>query len=216
MRILHPALSKANLYTSSLRKRFEQNQHDCNFTILALLPTLGNRVLEEMDVEKISYTLQRRPHNGSALKVEEIRGGESGSDDAASSDSRLGITQGNSNEDESGSNWGQPGASPLSDSIVTLSSNGSGREEEVGWSHQERRDPANALTARTNSTQGKLVFNVQGGTLARAQDPLYVIIERRTQILTFIHSVYSNTHHTLLCHPAVYTNTHSAQLDWTL
>ncbi|KAF8509650.1 Peroxin-3 [Hysterangium stoloniferum] len=42
----------------NLRRRFQQNQQDCTYTILTLLPTLGERILEEMDVESITLTLQ--------------------------------------------------------------------------------------------------------------------------------------------------------------
>ncbi|KAF8336873.1 Peroxin-3 [Cantharellus anzutake] len=43
----------------NLRKRFQQNQEDCSYHILALLPTLGNSILEEMDVERITLQLQQ-------------------------------------------------------------------------------------------------------------------------------------------------------------
>jgi peroxin-3 len=46
--------------TRSLKRRFLQNQQDCTFTVLALLPTLGARILEEMDVETVTETLQGR------------------------------------------------------------------------------------------------------------------------------------------------------------
>lgn len=44
---------------SSLRRRFAQNQEDCNFTILALLPTLGDQLFSHMDVEGLTAKLQR-------------------------------------------------------------------------------------------------------------------------------------------------------------
>lgn len=42
----------------SLRRRFEQNQQDISFTIMALLPSLGQHILEGMDVEGITQELQ--------------------------------------------------------------------------------------------------------------------------------------------------------------
>lgn len=42
----------------NLRRRFQQNQQDCTYTILALVPTLGDKILEEMDVESITLKLQ--------------------------------------------------------------------------------------------------------------------------------------------------------------
>lgn len=45
---------------TSLRRRFQQNMEDCTYTIMALIPTVGTRILEEMDVERISLELQSR------------------------------------------------------------------------------------------------------------------------------------------------------------
>ena len=43
----------------SLRRRFEQNQEDCTFTVLALLPTATAAILEAMNTEKITYEIQQ-------------------------------------------------------------------------------------------------------------------------------------------------------------
>lgn len=43
----------------SLRRRFEQNQEDCTFTVLALLPTATTNVLAEMNTEQITYEIQQ-------------------------------------------------------------------------------------------------------------------------------------------------------------
>ena len=48
------------LPSTSLRRRFQQNQEDCAFTLLALLPTLAKQVLDELDVEALTAELQRR------------------------------------------------------------------------------------------------------------------------------------------------------------
>lgn len=42
----------------SLRRRFEQNQQDISFTIMALLPSLGQHILDGMDVEGVTQELQ--------------------------------------------------------------------------------------------------------------------------------------------------------------
>ncbi|TBU26261.1 Peroxin-3 [Dichomitus squalens] len=42
----------------NLRRRFEQNQQDISFTIMALLPTIGTHILEGMDVEGVIQELQ--------------------------------------------------------------------------------------------------------------------------------------------------------------
>ncbi|OCH90166.1 hypothetical protein OBBRIDRAFT_777356 [Obba rivulosa] len=46
------------LARENLRRRFEQNQQDVSFTIMALLPTLGAHILDGMDVEGVTQELQ--------------------------------------------------------------------------------------------------------------------------------------------------------------
>ncbi|KAH7105215.1 Peroxin-3 [Auriculariales sp. MPI-PUGE-AT-0066] len=42
----------------SLRRRFGQNQSDVSFTVLALLPAVGHRILDAMNVERITLDLK--------------------------------------------------------------------------------------------------------------------------------------------------------------
>ncbi len=52
----------------SLRRRFEQNQEDCTFTVLALLPTATTKILEEMNTEKITYEIQQMKSTTRSVK----------------------------------------------------------------------------------------------------------------------------------------------------
>ncbi|KAI6373278.1 hypothetical protein MCOR25_003484 [Pyricularia grisea] len=52
-------MSSDRIAKENLRRRFEQNQEDCTFTVLALLPTATQNVLEAMDTEKITYEIQQ-------------------------------------------------------------------------------------------------------------------------------------------------------------
>ena len=45
--------------SGSLRRRFEQNQEDCTFTVLALLPTATANILAAMETEKITLEIQQ-------------------------------------------------------------------------------------------------------------------------------------------------------------
>lgn len=45
---------------SSLRRRFEQNQTDCTYTVLALLPTAAEDILEALPVEELTKELQKK------------------------------------------------------------------------------------------------------------------------------------------------------------
>lgn len=43
-----------------MRRRFEQNQEDCTYTVLALLPTVRDEVIGAFPVEEISTELQKQ------------------------------------------------------------------------------------------------------------------------------------------------------------
>ncbi|KAF9179082.1 peroxin [Haplosporangium sp. Z 767] len=43
----------------NMKRRFEQNQQDCVFTVLSLLPTLSDQILHELNVEQITAKLQQ-------------------------------------------------------------------------------------------------------------------------------------------------------------
>ncbi|ETS80575.1 hypothetical protein PFICI_08104 [Pestalotiopsis fici W106-1] len=52
-------MSSDRIAKENLRRRFEQNQEDCTFTVLALLPTATTNVLETMNTEKITLEIQQ-------------------------------------------------------------------------------------------------------------------------------------------------------------
>ena len=54
---------------SSLRRRFEQNQEDCTFTVLAILPTATENILEGLPVEQVLAELQRQKSERLARSV---------------------------------------------------------------------------------------------------------------------------------------------------
>lgn len=43
-----------------MKRRFIQNQEDCTFTVLALLPTATENILEALPVENITHELQQQ------------------------------------------------------------------------------------------------------------------------------------------------------------
>jgi peroxin-3 len=43
----------------NLRRRFQQNQEDCTFTVLALLPTATDNILDSIPVEQLTHELQQ-------------------------------------------------------------------------------------------------------------------------------------------------------------
>ncbi|KAI9482109.1 peroxin [Coemansia sp. RSA 1290] len=52
------ASSKQRIAKENIRRRFDQNQRDCLFTIMSLLPELSEQVLHEVDVERLIAELR--------------------------------------------------------------------------------------------------------------------------------------------------------------
>ncbi|KAE8146013.1 putative MFS transporter [Aspergillus avenaceus] len=53
-------MSSDRIARENLRRRFEQNQTDCTYTVLALLPTAAEGILEALPVEELTKELQRK------------------------------------------------------------------------------------------------------------------------------------------------------------
>ncbi|KAJ9152006.1 Peroxisomal biogenesis factor 3 [Pleurostoma richardsiae] len=69
-------MSSERIAKENLRRRFEQNQEDCTFTVLALLPTATTNILEAMNTEKITYEIQQMKAGGA--KSSATKAGSSG------------------------------------------------------------------------------------------------------------------------------------------
>ncbi|USW51401.1 Putative peroxin-3 [Septoria linicola] len=52
-------MSEERVAKENLRRRFEQNQEDCTYTVLALLPTLRDDIVNALPVEEITEQLQQ-------------------------------------------------------------------------------------------------------------------------------------------------------------
>ncbi|KAL1793664.1 hypothetical protein ACET3X_008646 [Alternaria dauci] len=53
-------MSDDRIAKENLRRRFEQNQEDCTFTVLAILPTATENILDAIPVEQVLEELQRQ------------------------------------------------------------------------------------------------------------------------------------------------------------
>lgn len=53
-------MSDERIAKENLRRRFEQNQEDCTFTVLAILPTATEKILDAIPVENVLEELQRQ------------------------------------------------------------------------------------------------------------------------------------------------------------
>lgn len=70
-------MSEERVGKENLRRRFEQNQEDCTYTVLALLPTIREEVIGALPVEQITEQLQQE-------RQERLR--RAGASEAASSE----------------------------------------------------------------------------------------------------------------------------------
>lgn len=57
---MKPREARRTLTLSSLRRRFQHNQEDCTITVLELLPTLSENIIEALPSEKILEGLQQK------------------------------------------------------------------------------------------------------------------------------------------------------------
>ncbi|KAH2724656.1 hypothetical protein KXW29_006902 [Aspergillus fumigatus] len=53
-------MSSDRIARENLRRRFEQNQTDCTYTVLALLPTAAEGIVEALPVEELTKELQKK------------------------------------------------------------------------------------------------------------------------------------------------------------
>ncbi|KAL8723460.1 MAG: hypothetical protein Q9225_000291, partial [Loekoesia sp. 1 TL-2023] len=53
-------MAEDRIAKENLRRRFQQNQEDCTITVLALLPTATDNILDALPVEQITQDLQQK------------------------------------------------------------------------------------------------------------------------------------------------------------
>ncbi|PON27934.1 hypothetical protein TGAM01_v203071 [Trichoderma gamsii] len=61
-------MSSDRIAKENLRRRFEQNQEDCTYTVLALLPTATGNVISALNTEQITYEIQQIKSSARSLK----------------------------------------------------------------------------------------------------------------------------------------------------
>ncbi|KAM0251956.1 hypothetical protein ACHAQJ_007930 [Trichoderma viride] len=61
-------MSSDRIAKENLRRRFEQNQEDCTYTVLALLPTATGNVITALNTEQITYEIQQIKSSARSLK----------------------------------------------------------------------------------------------------------------------------------------------------
>ncbi|KAL5114542.1 peroxin [Pleosporales sp. CAS-2024a] len=78
-------MGEERIAKDNLRRRFQQNQQDCTFTVLAILPTATDNILDAMPVEQVLEELQRHKAERLARSVGPSETDMATDDDANSS-----------------------------------------------------------------------------------------------------------------------------------
>ncbi|KAJ2802419.1 peroxin [Coemansia guatemalensis] len=111
------AAVKERAAKDNIRRRFDQNQRDCMFTIMSLLPELSEQVLREVDVERLIAELRainKRPVADSQAVEEKPESREASSADASTGRSTSESSAGDANAERT-SDAASPDANHLPD-----------------------------------------------------------------------------------------------------
>ncbi|KAJ5759987.1 Peroxin-3 [Penicillium odoratum] len=73
-------MSSDRIAKENLRRRFEQNQTDCTYTIIALLPTATDNIVDALPVEELTKELQKKR----AERLARLNAGETAGSDMSS------------------------------------------------------------------------------------------------------------------------------------
>jgi peroxin-3 len=146
---LHEArvrMSEEKISKENLRRRFEQNQDDCTYTVLALLPTVRDEIVAALPVEQISEQLQQE-------RQERLK--------------RIGASEAGSSEFPSAapSTVGDDGKS-LTESFLHASQIGSSNADITG---------AAAAAARPKRSKAQLWQDMKINSIARALTLVYTL-----------------------------------------
>lgn len=205
-----------------LKRRFRQTQEDVSYTVLAMLPTLAEQVLEEMDVEYLtkelqnrskarnSRQLQQRPPSSLASSIEMVHehetrseGGPAAQRGENSSSSWVESSSAVSSPPRDGSPAGM--RSPLSASVTTNGSSVNGEAASVDGSALSESfiSPSVVSDSGDSRTKAELWNETKILTITRTLTTLYsttLLCLFTTIQLTllarskYIHSVYQQEH----------------------
>ncbi|KAI8966214.1 Peroxin-3 [Daldinia sp. FL1419] len=110
-------MSSDRIAKENLRRRFEQNQEDCTFTVLALLPTATTNILETMNTERIT------------LEIQQMKGGKNLRNNPESSAAPPSIADTTLTEEEGKSIAGESGVFTSRMTVSSASNAGDGGED---------------------------------------------------------------------------------------
>ncbi|KAF2457170.1 Peroxin-3 [Lineolata rhizophorae] len=149
-------LSDDRIARDNLRRRFEQNQEDCTYTVLAILPTASENILNELPVERTLAELQRQ-------RAERLA--RSGNVSVASSDVAPSIT---TTEDDTARSEGFVHASQQI-------ANGEGKSESAENGNGSGSGEGESTIKATKKTKAQLWSELKINSITRAFTLLYTL-----------------------------------------
>lgn len=141
---------------SSLRRRFEQNQEDCTFTVLALLPTVTTNILEAMNTEAITYQIQHMK-TGAAAGSAAARSPPSIADTLVTEDESRSMISMQSESGVHASQVALPAQAPTSNPTTTTTT-GEAAEESSAKPRKTKRQLWDELTISCEFSCHALLF----------------------------------------------------------
>ncbi|KAI6785764.1 Peroxisomal biogenesis factor-like protein [Emericellopsis cladophorae] len=149
-------MSSERISKENLRRRFEQNQEDCTFTVLALLPTATTNILEAMNTESITLEIQQMK------STKGVRSGESNGPPPSIADTTLTEEEGRSMasfQSDSGVHASQVVATPSTTSAPSISE-GAQQQPETATKKKSKRQLWDDLTISAITRSFSLIYTL--------------------------------------------------------
>lgn len=146
---------------ASLRRRFEQNQEDCTYTVLALLPTIRDEIITALPVEDITQQLQQERQ----ARLQRLGASEATSTDFPSAPSSAVDDDGRSLASLQGSGFIH--ASQVAHSTLDLSAAKQKRSKGQLWQDMKIQSITRALTLLYTMCLLALLTRIQLNLLGR-------------------------------------------------
>ncbi|KAL1902583.1 peroxin [Sporothrix stenoceras] len=152
-------MSSDRIAKENLRRRFEQNQEDCTFTVLALLPTVTTNVLEAMNTEAITYQIQHMKTGAAAAGSAAARSPPSIADTLVTEDESRSMISMQSESGVHASQVALPAQAPTSNPTTTTTT-GEAPEESSAKPRKTKRQLWDDLTISSITRAYTLLYTV--------------------------------------------------------
>ncbi|WFD43904.1 peroxin [Malassezia psittaci] len=147
-------LLRDRIARENLRRRFLQNQEDCNFTIMALLPTLSAQIFQKMDVDATRQELKQVIESSKQAAKRSLDPAPSTSDSASGAPPTMSTVQEkrSDSENESSQRDSAPGSSPNEEPITKSEKQTESQDAITTRPKHNRRSSTSSSVSETSET----------------------------------------------------------------